>query len=482
MISRRSSARRPTGSSRIDGDLAAGAARPPRRSGPAPSAARRQLAEHRLPRGSPSPAAGGRRRRGRPAARGLGGLRPRPRSTVRPSRAARPRPSGPAGAPAAAPTPRLEVADARRRGGRAGRGRGFGPVSVQARSSSSSQRAARSLAAPSFSPFWSCAGPVGELPEPSFDLAQPRREPGRLERLGAAQRLGRRADLGEPPLVGQEPAHVVDQRQALRAAQVARPTRARPSAGRASPGRTSRRPAAGSAPTAVAAGSSVSRSWTKCVRRPSTASGSHHQQRQPASSRSGRAIAARPSRSQKPRRRRRSGPRTTAAGSRASRTSRAGVRVSVATRVSASPSATLGPVLEKSLNLVVPISERPTITVPALVSSGRDRPLQRQPASRRPGCAGSSARRTATRGTGRSRSRVPNRIATRNSSTSGEISQPARVIQASTPRAIDQADADRHQRHQRQPERAIDRPAGRSAAGRPSPAPRGRARSGRSAM
>ena len=53
-------------------------------------------------------------------------------------------------------------------------------------------------------------------------------------------------------------------------------------------------------------------------------------------------------------------------------TSSAGVSVRVAARVIASPIATLGPVVDSSLNRVVPISESPTITVPALVKSVDD--------------------------------------------------------------------------------------------------------------
>ena len=48
------------------------------------------------------------------------------------------------------------------------------------------------------------------------------------------------------------------------------------------------------------------------------------------------------------------------------------MRDKVAARVKASPSATLGPVVEKSLNLVVPINDNPTITVPAVVRSARE--------------------------------------------------------------------------------------------------------------
>ena len=49
----------------------------------------------------------------------------------------------------------------------------------------------------------------------------------------------------------------------------------------------------------------------------------------------------------------------------------AGVSVKVAARDQTKPTATLGPVLENSRNLFVPINERPTITVPALVKSAR---------------------------------------------------------------------------------------------------------------
>ena len=51
---------------------------------------------------------------------------------------------------------------------------------------------------------------------------------------------------------------------------------------------------------------------------------------------------------------------------------------------------------------------------------------------------------------------VPNRIATRNSSTSGETSHPARIIQARSPRAITRLTPIVSQRDQRQPERAVD--------------------------
>ena len=47
---------------------------------------------------------------------------------------------------------------------------------------------------------------------------------------------------------------------------------------------------------------------------------------------------------------------------------------------------------------------------------------------------------------------VPNRIAIRKSSTSGESSHPASIIQARIPLEITSDGADRHQRNKRQPE------------------------------
>ena len=52
------------------------------------------------------------------------------------------------------------------------------------------------------------------------DLAEPRGQPGACERLRAAQRLRRRANFAEHPLMGEQPAHVVDQRQAFRGTQI----------------------------------------------------------------------------------------------------------------------------------------------------------------------------------------------------------------------------------------------------------------------
>ncbi len=99
------------------------------------------------------------------------------------------------------------------------------------------------------------------------------------------------------------------------------------------------------------------------------------------------------------------------------------------------PSATLGPVVENSLNLVVPISIRPTKTVPALVRSAGAprRSVTRIAAS---GFLGSqcSANRQETK---RQKSvPLPNSTTIRNSSTRGEISHPSRESQARTPRAI----------------------------------------------
>ena len=109
------------------------------------------------------------------------------------------------------------------------------------------------------------------------------------------------------------------------------------------------------------------------VRSPRIASGTIAR-RVNAQLRIGRAIAAEPSRSQyaveRPAK-----PSKARGRTRASTISSAGVRLSVASSASASPIATLGPVLENSLNRVVPISSRPMMIVPALVArAGNDRP------------------------------------------------------------------------------------------------------------
>ena len=102
---------------------------------------------------------------------------------------------------------------------------------------------------------------------------------------------------------------------------------------------------------------------------------------------------------------------------------------------SASPRATLGPVVEKSLNLVVPISIKPMMIVPALVTRGMNDRLSV--------CfitpAGFSGLKCSANRQEMKRQKsvpVPNRIATRNNSTRGEISQPAVLSQASNPRAM----------------------------------------------
>ena len=120
---------------------------------------------------------------------------------------------------------------------------------------------------------------------------------------------------------------------------------------------------------------------------------------------------------------------------RARNNSSAGVNVRAATTVITSPKATLGPVLEKSLKLVRPISDRPTIVVKALVIRARaTRPSVVRIAPRGLDAFQFSPNRQDSR---RQKSvPQPNRITTRNSSTSGDMLQPAWVIQASTPREI----------------------------------------------
>ncbi len=101
-----------------------------------------------------------------------------------------------------------------------------------------------------------------------------------------------------------------------------------------------------------------------------------------------------------------------------------GVSERQARRVMARPSATLGPVLEKSLKRVVPIKLKPTMTVPALVAIGSkaDRRVCRMAA------AGSSLGQCSANRQERKRQKSvpqPKRMTIRNSSTRGEISQPA---------------------------------------------------------
>ena len=101
----------------------------------------------------------------------------------------------------------------------------------------------------------------------------------------------------------------------------------------------------------------------------------------------------------------------------------------------ASPRATLGPVVEKSLNLVVPISSRPMMIVPALVTSGMNDRLNVSlitPAGFRGlKCSANLQERKRQKSVP-----VPKRIATRKSSTREEICQPASASHASSPRAM----------------------------------------------
>ena len=94
--------------------------------------------------------------------------------------------------------------------------------------------------------------------------------------------------------------------------------------------------------------------------------------------------------------------------------------------------ATLGPVLENNLNFVVPISSNPMMIVPALVTSAeneRESVTAIEP-------AGLLGFRCSAYRHDRNRQKsvpVPNRIAIKKSSTKGESSQPANIIQASIP-------------------------------------------------
>src|SRR5436305_336652 len=107
----------------------------------------------------------------------------------------------------------------------------------------------------------------------------------------------------------------------------------------------------------------------------------------------------------------------------ARRTSRAGVKVKQATTVSASPIATLGPVLEKSLNRVVPMRANPVMTVPALVRIGS---IDRLSVARIAPAGLAEFQCSPKRHDMNRQKSVPHpkRITTRNSSTSGDISQP----------------------------------------------------------
>ncbi len=107
----------------------------------------------------------------------------------------------------------------------------------------------------------------------------------------------------------------------------------------------------------------------------------------------------------------------------------------MAKSASARPNATLGPVLENSLNRVVPIKSRPMMIVPALVTSA----VNERASVTRIEPAGLFSFKCSAKRHDRNRQKsvpVPNKIAIRNSSTSGEISHPARIIQARIPRAI----------------------------------------------
>ena len=141
---------------------------------------------------------------------------------------------------------------------------------------------------------------------------------------------------------------------------------------------------------------------------------------------------------------------------RASTISSAGVSVRVATSVKASPTPTLGPVLENSLNLFMPISDRPTITVAALVSSGvTDRGSARRIAPA--GSAGSQC--SANRQEMNRQKSVPH---AEEDDDQEQLDQrrelpPGQRHPGQHPPGDHQADADGRQRHQGQPDRAIDR-------------------------
>ena len=96
------------------------------------------------------------------------------------------------------------------------------------------------------------------------------------------------------------------------------------------------------------------------------------------------------------------------------------------------PIATLGPVLENSLNLVVPISIRPAKTVPALVNKA----MAPRRSVTRIAAAGFFASQCSPNRQEMNRQKsvpLPNRRTIRNSSTSGETSQPAVASHASNP-------------------------------------------------
>ncbi len=321
-------------------------------------------------------------------------------------------------------------------------GLGLAPVSDNP-VASSSQRAARSFAAPSVSPLLSSSAPWESCWKPT--LTSPSRDASRACASGC----------GLPSGWVAERTSVI--RRWWASSRLTSSIRASPSDLRKSASDSSTTVSGASIPGSnfearnrksstdrVFSGSSVSKSWMNSVRSPSVASGIITS-RVKAQLRSGRAMARPPRRSQYAVERLAS-PSNARGWIRASRMSRAGVRLSVAKRASASPIATLGPVLENSLNRVVPISSRPTMIVPALVARAEND----RASVTRIAAAGLLRLRCSANRQDRNRQKsvpVPNRIAIRNSSTSDETSQPATIIQAKIPRDHD-GEPDRHQRDQ----------------------------------
>ena len=113
----------------------------------------------------------------------------------------------------------------------------------------------------------------------------------------------------------------------------------------------------------------------------------------------------------------------------------AGVSVRAAAGVIASPIATLRPVLENSLNRVVPIGDSPTITVPAAWSKASTTTVPVSSASRGQGCRRPNDRQTPEH-KGRNRSRTRKEESDRERFDERRNVHRARVIQARTLRVI----------------------------------------------
>ena len=142
---------------------------------------------------------------------------------------------------------------------------------------------------------------------------------------------------------------------------------------------------------------------------------------------------------------------------RARRTSMAGARVRVAASVMTSPSATLGPVRENSLNRVVPINISPTQTVPGARQECPSRAAERHP--HRPG----GVLRVPVLGVPPRDEEAEIRPAPEQEDHQEQLDQrrdlpePRGGEPRQDPARDDQADPDRDQRDERQAERPVDR-------------------------